>query len=365
MLDALSKHQVSLVDINGEYRKTYDIIKDIAGVWDQLTSMEQAAVIEALAGTRQQNIFTSLVTQFREAENAMDAMANSAGALEESYDIRLSSIQAHVNQLKVAFDQLSMDVVESDFAKGVVDTVSKIVIAIDTVIEKVGVLGTILGTIAAIELLRNLPAIISTIVALATGFVNLSGAATVLSGGLVGLTGTLVGLGSVLGQVAIAASVITLIVLAFKGIRDAYREAHPTFDMLKDDAEKAQNAVRELQQEIDTNNQRIQELTQLKTDGAITEFQVQELENLEAENEKLREQLELRKQIAEYKAGIVAEEIGEQNRQNARAFFNAEERELDIYDELTGMQLPGTTRNTEGLGGLLNTIDDYKAAEKE
>ena len=74
MLESLTKHKVYLTDINGEYRSTYDIIKDIAAVWDEMNNMEQAAVIEALAGTRQQNVFTSLVTQFQEAENAVSRM---------------------------------------------------------------------------------------------------------------------------------------------------------------------------------------------------------------------------------------------------------------------------------------------------
>lgn len=41
--------KVALTD-NGEYRSTYDILKDISAQWENLTSMEQAALTEALAG---------------------------------------------------------------------------------------------------------------------------------------------------------------------------------------------------------------------------------------------------------------------------------------------------------------------------
>ena len=35
-------------DENGEYRSTYDIIKDVAAVWDEMTSKEQAAIQQAI-----------------------------------------------------------------------------------------------------------------------------------------------------------------------------------------------------------------------------------------------------------------------------------------------------------------------------
>ena len=50
VVNNLTKHNVLLTTANGEYRSTYDIMQDIAGVWDQLTSMEQAAIAEQLAG---------------------------------------------------------------------------------------------------------------------------------------------------------------------------------------------------------------------------------------------------------------------------------------------------------------------------
>lgn len=47
---ALTKQGVALVDINGEYRSTYDIISDIAKVWDNMTSMEQSALATLMSG---------------------------------------------------------------------------------------------------------------------------------------------------------------------------------------------------------------------------------------------------------------------------------------------------------------------------
>ena len=87
LVAALTKYNVTLTDANGEFRSTYDIIADIAAKWSELSSMEQAALANAIAGVRQQSVFYSLVEQFQEASGAMDEMANSAGTLQESYAV--------------------------------------------------------------------------------------------------------------------------------------------------------------------------------------------------------------------------------------------------------------------------------------
>lgn len=56
LVKSLADLDIALVDANNEYRSTYDIMADIAEKWDSLTSMEQAALAETVAGTRQQAV---------------------------------------------------------------------------------------------------------------------------------------------------------------------------------------------------------------------------------------------------------------------------------------------------------------------
>lgn len=121
LVSALTQHHVALTTISGEFRSTYDIMKDIAAQWDDMTSMEQAAIAEAIAGTRQQTVFYSIVENFKEASGAMDSMAESAGSLSESYGIYLNTTQAHIQQFHTAWQTLARDAVDSDTAKGFVD----------------------------------------------------------------------------------------------------------------------------------------------------------------------------------------------------------------------------------------------------
>lgn len=121
LIKSLSGLNIALVDANNEYRSTYDILSDIAGKWDSLSTMEQSALAETIAGTRQQAVFFSIIEQFQEASNAMDAMANSANVLEDAYDIYLDSTTAHINQFKAAFEELSATTFDSKFMSSIVD----------------------------------------------------------------------------------------------------------------------------------------------------------------------------------------------------------------------------------------------------
>ena len=135
-----------------------DIIADIADIWDKLSTMEQAALANSIAGVRQQSVFFSLVENFQEASGAMDAMANSAGTLESSYAVVLESITSHINEFKAAFQSLGRTAFSTDFLKGFIDfgtSVLGILEAVVKLINVVGGLNTVLTTTLGIIIATN------------------------------------------------------------------------------------------------------------------------------------------------------------------------------------------------------------------
>lgn len=178
LVAALTKYNVALTDANGEFRSTYDIVADIAAMWEELSTMEQAALANAIAGVRQQSVFYSLVEQFQEASGAMDDMANSAGTLQRSYATFMESTTAHINQFKAAFQALSQSTFTTDFLNNIVDTGTNILRILDAmarVISVVGGLNTVLyvtvgiiATIKADALLATLLKLVAPIKAIIT-----------------------------------------------------------------------------------------------------------------------------------------------------------------------------------------------------
>lgn len=146
IVQQLTHFNVSLTDVNGEYRSTYDIMADIATKWNDMTSMEQAALAEALSGNRQQQIFYSIINNFKEASGAMDVMSSSAGTLKNAYSTYMESTTAHINQFKASFQDLSSNLFKSDLLKFFIDLGTRIVNAMNG-LQKVHML---LPTIVAI-----------------------------------------------------------------------------------------------------------------------------------------------------------------------------------------------------------------------
>lgn len=154
LVNGLTKHNVMLTDINGEYRSTYDIMKDISAHWSEMTNMEQAAMAEAIAGNRQQTVFYSLVENFGEAEKAMEGMVGSAGALEESYGIYLDTTAAHIEQFKTSWQALSKDFINSDTTKKIVDIGTAILGVADKLAKAKMLLPSIIAMVSATKIAK-------------------------------------------------------------------------------------------------------------------------------------------------------------------------------------------------------------------
>lgn len=158
LVQQLTDFNVALTTVNGEYRSTYDIMYDIAQQWSKMTSMEQSAIATAMSGTRQQAVFYSIIEQFQEATGAMDAMSDSAGELQKSYDIYMESTTAHINQFKAAFQELGADTFTSEFLQQFIDIGTSVIEFLDGLmkcIDAIGGLNTVLyvtiGLIATIK----------------------------------------------------------------------------------------------------------------------------------------------------------------------------------------------------------------------
>ena len=156
LVSALTSHNVALTDINGEFRSTYDIMKDIAAQWDDMTSMEQAALAEAIAGTRQQTVFYSIVENFREATGAMEEMGNSAGALSNAYGVHMDTIAAHTQDFTTAWQTFSMNFVNSGTVKFFVDLGTTLLNVADKLQRVHMLLPSILGIINAFKAMKLL-----------------------------------------------------------------------------------------------------------------------------------------------------------------------------------------------------------------
>ena len=141
-IKALTGFDIMIDDTH--FKDLYDIMEGISGVWDKLSDTQQARVAEILGGTRQLQVISSIIGNWKDAAGAYETAINSAGASSRANAVYMESITAHIDQMKASFEELSTNVMNSGFTKFIVDTGKIILEIINGITKGVGSLGTIL-----------------------------------------------------------------------------------------------------------------------------------------------------------------------------------------------------------------------------
>lgn len=115
------KSGVDIMLDDSTFKSTYQILKEISGVFDDLTDVNRASLLEMIAGKRNANVASSILTNFEMAENAVNKATNSAGSANKEYSKWMDSIDAKTEKFSATFDEFSLHVMDSDFVKGAVD----------------------------------------------------------------------------------------------------------------------------------------------------------------------------------------------------------------------------------------------------
>lgn len=96
---------------------------------------------------RQGNIVSSLMQNFDIAREALNSSLNSSGSAQRENEKHLDSIKGRVENLKTSFQELSSVTLDSGFVKGLISGFTQVLDIITTVIDKIGVIPTILSGI--------------------------------------------------------------------------------------------------------------------------------------------------------------------------------------------------------------------------
>ncbi len=130
-------------DAKTEYKSTYQLLKEISEVYDELDDKTQAQLLEALAGKRQGQIIAATINNFEAAEKALDNMANSAGSAEAEMSVIVDSIDYKANKLKETGTGIAQNLFQREDMKAIVDSLTSVGEAIDWITDKLGLFGSI------------------------------------------------------------------------------------------------------------------------------------------------------------------------------------------------------------------------------
>ena len=105
----LNKIGITMRDTNGQFKEFDQVLDEIAGKWDNLDNISQAAIATAVAGTRQREAFLVLMQNMDKYRNFTEISENSEGTAEKKYQSYQEQLQAAQNRLAAAWEKMSQD----------------------------------------------------------------------------------------------------------------------------------------------------------------------------------------------------------------------------------------------------------------
>lgn len=142
----LKKFDIKLRDSKDEFRNFGDVIDEVASRWNTFTTVEQRAIVTAMAGATQSEKLLVLFENYPNALKYAETAANASGTAMEKFGAYEEGVEAKTKEVKAAFEGLSNSLLDSDAIKVVLEGLTKLIEALDFLVEKVGTLGSI-GTI--------------------------------------------------------------------------------------------------------------------------------------------------------------------------------------------------------------------------
>lgn len=137
------------------YRSTYDILKDIADIWNEISDKNQAQLLEKLFGKQRAQVGAALISNFKQAEKAMDAMAGSAGSASKELERAQDSIVFKLNALKETWVGVAQNLYDTRTIKNVIDLLTDMSGVIQTITKSLGTLGTVSAGVLGVQFIRS------------------------------------------------------------------------------------------------------------------------------------------------------------------------------------------------------------------
>ncbi len=198
---------VDITDANGQLRSTYEIMDDLAEVWERLDKNTQANVLEVIAGKNRASDVAALLNNWNQVEAAVLSSSEAAGTAREEYDIFLNSLQAHLNRLETAWQKLSYSFMDVGLLKSGVDMLIGALEALDGIVNTLGGAGTIgagVGIFALFKNLGNIKAFISLIRQATQGAGSFADVLSIARQGLASFIKTPMGVATSIGLITMA-----------------------------------------------------------------------------------------------------------------------------------------------------------------
>lgn len=128
-----------------QFKSTTQIMREIAGVYDQLSDVDKAGLLKTISGKRMANTTAALIQNWSTVEDVIKSTQNAAGSADAENEKYLDSIEGKLAQFQAQFQETSTNILSSGLIKGTIGAGSGFLGFLNLITEK---LGAIPGLIA-------------------------------------------------------------------------------------------------------------------------------------------------------------------------------------------------------------------------
>ena len=122
---------VDILTDTGAYKSTYQILSEIADVWESIDDMDQAALLELLAGKRAGSVMSAILQNPKTLKDAFESANDAAGSALAENEKYLDSVQGRIDLFNNAIQTMWSNTLDDDTVKKIIDIGTELVKLID------------------------------------------------------------------------------------------------------------------------------------------------------------------------------------------------------------------------------------------
>ena len=128
---------------------------EVSDVMDEISAKNKQELLELLFGKNRANAGAALLTNYKQVYKVIETINESSGSAEREMNTMAESITFKVNEFKETLTDLGKTIFTQNFLKDIVNTGTSVVDVLDKIINKIGIIPTILAGISITKAFKN------------------------------------------------------------------------------------------------------------------------------------------------------------------------------------------------------------------
>lgn len=143
---------VDILTDTGAYKSTYQVLLEISKIWKDMSDVDQAALLELIAGKNRANTAMAILSNTKDLEDAYVQSLEAEGSAYAENEKYLDSIQGKIDQFNNAVQTMWNNTLDDSVVKGFVEFGTIVV----KVIDKIGLIPTLLSAVGITKILPSI-----------------------------------------------------------------------------------------------------------------------------------------------------------------------------------------------------------------